>query len=198
MRSSPKGWICLEWKEGRAAAQQRAFLLLYTLPLFSLLVLFLKQMKKFQKMSIGKLWETTRSIFRMSLPQHVLKEKGKKTDESWSKFSKWISYHFPSDGPPYFIWQICRAVISPCSQVLLFQVSHSLLDPAHISMILLFSYLVHMLKLYISAKFLEHLNKCLQLTIQHLIYHLFFVVVSCIVILLLCLTQLQMIQSCVR
>lgn len=167
---------------------------LHATSLFSLSILsktnFLKIPKNIQKIP-KKLWETTRSIFRMFLPQHVLKEKGKKT----GKFSKWISFIWPT--PLY------RANMQGCYFPLLTDSSFSsLIQPSwpssHLSSFLLFSYLVHRLKLYISARFLEHLNKCLQLTIQHLIYHLFFVVVSCIVILLLCLTQLQMIQSCVR
>ena len=40
----------------------------------------------------------------------------------------------------------------------LIQIPPSLLDSAHISGILLFSYLVHMLELFLSAKFLEHLK----------------------------------------
>lgn len=92
-----------------------------------------------------------KSIFTMSLSK---REKGKKEEKSWFQLSKWISYHFLSMSYP----TSTGCYFSFAHRFLFFQVSSSLLDPAHISVTLLFSYLVHMLKLYISAKFLEHLK----------------------------------------
>lgn len=98
-----------------------------------------------------------RSILTISLPLLALKEKKvrrKRNSNSPNEYPT-TSFQWPI---PLQLANIQGCHFPSAHWFLFFQVSPSLLDPADISVILLFSYLVHMLKLYISAIFLEHLK----------------------------------------
>lgn len=162
MRSSPKDWMCLDWK-GRQQQQDTDHFYCstcYLPPLFYLSILSKNKSKNSKVISIGKLWDMARTLFIRNVSpltcakREKVRRQRNPGSNSPNKYPTTSLHTHPPSGKH-------TGLFSLCSHVLLFSRLTSLLDPAHISVmvILLFSYLLQVLKLYISAKFLEHCNK---------------------------------------